>query len=535
MTQIAMKRVAVKRVAIFGLVLVAAATALAVSARDAGNQPPNGPIPITLFGMHINRPVTPWPAVHFGALRLWDTGTGWSQINNAPGKFEWRMLDRWLQAAKEHNVDVMYTMGRTPPWAQCGSDTPSSCQQQDGGGNCAYNSNVNPNGGGNGQCYWPGDLNKDGSGANQHWKDWVTALVKHSVEGGGGRAHIKYYEIWNEYNVSPPTGGGMWQGTDAQLARMTKDTKCIVQGLGADCHQKGIDPEALIVTPSPVLGVEGVNRSMKSFLAAGGGDGADAIGIHTYVGPDAALMGTLIETVQKDALSHYQQTGKPLFSTEGSWGARSNFYDSDERAGYVAQAYMIHWARGVSRFYWYIWEDLIVNTAQQQPRSQPEGYELPRPQGQNFLPSENFLQFGRPGPWQRRGPYGGQRRPPGGQQPVRPSQRGCSASEGNGEGLCKDAVAYGEVEKWMVGAVMSDPCKKTGPGEVWGCGFTRDGGYKALAVWDSSKKCQQGKCETRDLKVDNTYVHYRDLDGTTHEIISHTVPAGYKPILLENR
>ena len=117
--RIVVKRTAVKRVAVLGVALVAAATALAVSARDAGNQPPNGPIPITLFGMHINRPVTPWPAVHFGALRLWDTGTGWSQINNAPGKFEWRMLDRWLQAAKEHNVDVMYTMGRTPPWAQC--------------------------------------------------------------------------------------------------------------------------------------------------------------------------------------------------------------------------------------------------------------------------------------------------------------------------------------------------------------------------------------------------------------------------------
>lgn len=46
------------------------------------------------------------------------------------------------------------------------------------------------------------------------------------------------------------------------------------------------------------------------------------------------------------------------------------------------------------------------------------------------------------------------------------------------------AFAYGEVQKWMTDAVMTVPCaerKENGP--IWTCGFSRAGGYTAMAVW----------------------------------------------------
>src|SRR5258708_14422074 len=54
----------------------------------------------------------------------------------------------------------------------------------------------------------------DGSGTNQHWIDWVTAVVTRY------KGKISYYEIWNE-----PNNTAMWQGTNAQLVRLAGDAR----------------------------------------------------------------------------------------------------------------------------------------------------------------------------------------------------------------------------------------------------------------------------------------------------------------------
>lgn len=516
-----------RRLALLAVLVLFAFTAWAAAPVQPAI-PPAGPVPNTFFGLHINRAITEWPAAPFGSIRLWDTGTGWAQINRQPGRYNWQMLDRWLEMAKQHSVDVMYTMGRTPVWAQCGPDTPSRCEQAGDppGSNCAYNANAIPMAGGNGQCYWPGDLNTDGSGSNQHWKDWVTALATHSAGLGGNYAHIRFYEIWNEVNVSPPNGGGMWQGTYAQLARMTRDAKCIIQGVGPDCRQKGIDPTAVIVSPSPVMGINGVSRALNEFFERGGGPASDVIALHSYVGPTPEDMGRMADVIRRETMTSHGQQTKELFSTEGSWGARSGFFDQDLRAGYIARAYLSLWANGISRFYWYIWEDLTVE--KNQPNLNRPGNPM-----QRQMEMQRQMQGRRP---PGMGPGGRPGEPlPG--MPMGMMKRGCDPEQALTGSLCKSAVAFGETVKWMVGAVMSEPCRKTGPGDVWACGFKRSdpANYHALAIWDAGKTCSQGKCETRDLSVDKQYLHYRDLEGKTFPIANHSVPVGYKPVLLENR
>ena len=50
-------------------------------------------------------------------MRLWDTGTGWGQINTASGVYDWTTLDSWIAAAGTHNDQLIFTFGMTPTWA----------------------------------------------------------------------------------------------------------------------------------------------------------------------------------------------------------------------------------------------------------------------------------------------------------------------------------------------------------------------------------------------------------------------------------
>jgi hypothetical protein len=95
------------------------------------------------------------------------------------------------------------------------------------------------------------------------------------------------------------------------------------------------------------------------------------------------------------------------------------------------------------------------------------------------------------------------------------------------------ALAY--VYRWMTGATMPEPC--TTQGTVYTCSFTREDGYKALAVWDSGDTCTSGGgCKTSNYTAPESFVQYRDLKGDVTPIQARQVVLiGAKPILLESR
>ncbi len=180
------------------------------------------------FGMHINNPNSPFPStanVPIAGVRLWDTQTSWATTNTSSGVYDWTSLDFRVNQALTNKVDVLYDFARTPAWAQCANNNPQ-CGSADTTITCAY-AMIPPPEGGPGECFPPNDLNKDGSGPNQHWIDWVTAVVTRY------KGKISYYEIWNE-----PNNTAMWQGTNAQLVRLAGDARCIIVG------DKGCNPQS---------------------------------------------------------------------------------------------------------------------------------------------------------------------------------------------------------------------------------------------------------------------------------------------------
>jgi hypothetical protein len=96
-------------------------------------------------------------------------------------------------------------------------------------------------------------------------------------------------------------------------------------------------------------------------------------------------------------------------------------------------------------------------------------------------------------------------------------------------------IAYGQLDQWMTGATMPQPCSVQGT--VYTCPLTRPNGYSAEAVWDSSRTCTSGGgCPTSNYAAPKSFVQYRDLTGAVTSIQSgQVVLIGAKPILLENK
>jgi len=419
-------------------------------------------------------------SVPYGSLRLWDTSTGWAQINTANGAYDFSTLDGFVNASS--GIDLLYNLARTPNWA---SSNP-------GDTSCAYNTNDFPNGGGNGQCWPPKDLNSDGSGTDQDWINWVTAVAQRNAGPYGNK--IKYFEIWNEWNIPK-----FWQGTTAQLVRMEQDARCVVEGppVGMSCNSnssfpsgKGLDPAARIVTPSPVgafqSNLNSVATNLSTFFGTrvggiAGGTFSDVIGFHGYVGTTASSglcpspedVNTVVDDLNNTVLSSpTEAAGKPWFNTEGGWSKASQegFTDPDRQAAFLARYFLLQRSLGVERVYWYRWDATQT--------------------------------------------FGG-------------------ALWTQSAGITEAGDAWKEVSKWIEGATLLSAC--TADGSVWSCPFTRSGGYLALAVWDTGEDCQNGTCRTSNYPVPAGYTQYLDLAGnSTNTSAGSTIQIGAKPILLEN-
>jgi len=282
---------------------------------------------------------------------------------------------------------------------------------------------------------------------------------------------IKYWEIWNE-----PHHPYFWKGTFPQMVRLAADARSII---------KSIDPSAVVLTPAP--GIEGsrwgsVGRQwLDNYLAAGGGRYADVIAFHGYVtmpnvypSPEdfVGFMNSL-----KTLLASYKQNWKPKWDTEASWGNiyATGFTDQDLQAGFVARFYLLHVSANVQRLYWYSWNNYHTGLLWQADAANPSGSGT----------------------------------------------------------LLKPGIAYEQVKNWLVGASLVGPCTATGT--VWTCTLKRPNGYRAQAVWDTSKTCGNGSCTTTNYAADPQFTKYRNLSGKIVTITGTVVPIGAKPILLENQ
>lgn len=359
-------------------------TAFTIASSSQNLQPNSDAIPASLFGMHIHHAattsfynaakLTPWPTAPFKTWRLWDAAVAWPNLEPRAGEWNFETLDQAVALAEKHNVEILLTLGQSPAWA---SSRPTDTSPYAPG--------------------WPAEPSRI-----EDWRRYVHTVATRY------RGRIKQYEIWNEPNLE-----SFYTGNVDQMIALTQEAYQVL---------KAVDSSITVVSPSPTGGDSG-SLWLKEFFSKGGGNYVDVIGYHFYVTPDPPeRMVPLIREVRAIA-SDYGLYQKPLWNTEAGWADPKPFPD-ELAAAYVARSYILNWATGVSRFYWYAWDnDWWISL---------------------------FM--------------------------VKPDQ----------ETLTPAGIAYREIQKWLEGAQMTH-CN-TNFEKTWICQLVRNNDYTAWIVWNSDRQ-----------------------------------------------
>jgi hypothetical protein len=427
----------------------------------------------SFFGIHAQPrvfPGNPWAGsfIPFASWRTQGAGVKWSDINTANNTYDWSVLDQGIAETQAAGQDLMFTLFSTPSWA---SSRGPHCKAAGNPAGCLGppNNNCFLHGqSGWGNCDPPDDLNCDGSGTNQHFKTFVTALLKHV-----GSGKIKYWELWNEPNMKKEWNAAadcpnVPNAPYLMLARMASDLREIVAP---------VDPEAKFTTPAPAGGRKMVPAWLEGYLAnSDGANFADIIAFHGYIVeggtcPSACpIPEKVVELVSnvRNVTSTYDQQSKPLFDTEGSWGNVNGvdaMTDSDQQASFVGRFYLLQMGADVAKFYWFAW---------------------------NFPGTGIFY-------------------------------------DASTNSLDLAGVAYKQIVNWTSGAAV-EPCAANG--SLWSCLIVGSTGSQSQAIWDTSQTCNAGVCSTTYVSVPPQFTSYVDLTGHRHPVSSGKVPVGLKPILL---
>jgi len=375
--------------------------------------PPAKPIPRDFFGLHIHRAFasTPWPPVPFGSWRLWDAKVHWPQVEIRRNEWQWDILDREVELAKKHDVDLLLPFGETPEWAA----------------SSRFHTAI------------VGDVG--------NLDDW-RAFIRTQAERYKGQ--IMYYEIWNEPNL--PRNRDI--GTPERMLEMAKIAYVTL---------KEVDPNIKVISPSPVNanGLDWLDR----YLTLGGGNYADIIGYHFYTYHRPETMLDLILPA-KEIMRKHGVGDKPLWNTESGW-IKNPLTDRidlvGQAPGWAARAYILNWAGGVDRFYWYAWDD----------------------DGHDSIP---FTQEDQ-------------------------------ATATN------SARAYGEVQKWLIGARM-ESCERQAD-ENWVCKLTRESGQGAWILWNETQSAKFDVPKAWDATT------LTKLSGERSAWSGDKIDVGELPVMLE--
>ena len=330
---------------------VAAAAMLAVPASASAAVDPE------MFGLHVQSlGQGVGPSVSVKAVRLWDSGTRWDQIEKKRGKYNWKALDNAVDAAgRAGATEILYVLGSTPKWAA----SKFSSTDLYGRGTSS--------------------LPKKSS----YYLDYAKAVAKRY------KGRITAYQIWNEANTRSFYNGGTYDGW-IKLAALTKKASTAI---------RGVDPGAKIVAasstviPTPLFQTESFFfrylRELKRQKAK-----IDAISVHLYPvnprqGPDARVAS--IQAVRK--VMRKVGINKPLWDTEVNYGDRRNpakkvVPQPQKAAEYVSRTFLDSARYGISRTFWYGWDINVLGIS----LTNADG--SPTVAGRSFLTTRDWMLAG---------------------------------------------------------------------------------------------------------------------------------------------
>ncbi len=273
---------------------------------------PHAAVPDTLFGVTINSGTGAMPAFQVGAVRFWDGGTRWSEIQRERGEFDWSTADRLVNGAEQAGKPALFVFGGTPNWANPAGPTgpyPAGTPAP------------------------PVDL--------ADWDAYVRAVVTRY------RGRIEAYELWVLANDRR-----FYAGSVETLVEMTKRAAAIV---------RSIDADATLVCPGmgQLWNSEGIDF-LKRFAALGGYDHCDVAGVKLFQRVASDPPETMLElTAEIDRVMHAAGIHPRLWSTGTSYSITlQKPLDETTARNHAVRFYLVGiYARkmNLERMYFYNW------------------------------------------------------------------------------------------------------------------------------------------------------------------------------------
>jgi len=425
---------------------------------------PTGSIALSNFGFQCgpgdpadcqgaSKGVITWPTTQAqpGLLRLHDAGTQWANMDQGGGNYSWSNLDQWLDLIAAHQpVEVAQVFTWVPCWA-----APSPCTA--------------PPTAPSGTSTPPGDLTQ--AGGSPSFKAFVSAFTTHcNANNHCVKDLIRYYEMWNEWDLS-----FHWTGTMQQVFWMVAPASTII---------RTNVPNAVILMPSstpdsPTGGTTDLQNwlSLEDANLINGKHMSDWVNWHVYLTKGA---NSATQTVTpEDQWTNYNANFLSVQASNPNWqnapwaNTETNFngapppglnyqcpsaqFTADDCTGQIVRWQLLHDSNGAAGVFWYKWNETVGANQQ---------YE----------------------------------------------------------------TAYYYMMQYLAGGKFAGPCTFTPGGgvSIWTCNFTEsDQKTGALWVWTPNES-------GTSFTVPSGYVDYLDLTGNKTTVTSgQSITIGVLPIMLE--
>lgn len=462
----------------------------------------------SFFGLAINYlgVGTAWPQMPVGSIRIWNSGANWGELNPASGTYDWNRLDQQINDAKASGAEMVYTFGAVPAWALASKVAIDSISRSNGVVTVTtsqphlfyYNSSQPAtsqievtiagvsDSSFDGSFYLTGVPNATTFTYAQAGSNTSASSGTYSTVCTGSYAPSACAEppasltSWDQFVTAiashvgtgtirywelwnEPNIPGFWKGDPKLLVSMAEDARKII---------KTVDSNALILTPGVTGNYETAEECngypsycgsawLSNWLSLGGSSQVDGAAFHGY-----PVIGSAPEQIQGAIdLLHATMSKYGLGSTPLVDTESSWSTDSSMTATTDQQSWLAR--------------HLILEQSMGVQQTLWYAYDSP---------SWGTL-------WSSSG------------------------------GLNPAGSTYGEIEKWLTGVTVSQPCSLAADLSTFTCVYTRANGYKAEAIWNAKG--------TVSVEVPSQFIQYRDVNGLVHSVSGATVEISTTPILLE--
>jgi hypothetical protein len=348
------------------------ATSRGSVAPDGGQAKLSRPITVKvtprLFGVH-DTSLAALSHRSVGAIRLWDAGVTWRELEPQPGVFDFTRLDQIVELAHANHTEVTLVLAGTPAWAAA---DPSAATWIDPPRVTAY-------------------------------KAFATTVMRRYKSfdpdhNGVGYRGITNYQAWNEPNIET-----FWTGTLPQMASLVRALWQVRQQ---------VDPGAKLLAPSMVTRLPYEMKRIRRFYALKVASRpvwryVDATAFSLYpvdvlpsgrpAGPEDMM--TLVRSVRATLAKDHVPARLPLWDTEINYGLRTGTdagspatpVSDSKQVAFVMRTFLLSAAGGLRRVFWYRYDlqGLLVNTFLTDPPPAAAGTLAPA--GQAFYRIQRWM------------------------------------------------------------------------------------------------------------------------------------------------